>query len=53
MRSNSMLCACRLQFFGPIAMLLLIPATSAPAQINHFNLHDSRFHFTNNTALWS
>jgi len=53
MRINSMLCACRLQFFGPIAMLLLIPATSAPAQINHFNLHDSRFHFTNNTALWS
>jgi hypothetical protein len=33
------------------SVFLLIRATSAPAQINHFNLDDSHFHFTNNCPL--
>ena len=48
MRRVLMLCACRLQFFGPIAVLLLIGAAPAHAQRNEFQFNDSHFHLTNN-----
>jgi hypothetical protein len=53
MRRVFMLCACRLQFFGPIAVLLLIGAAPAHAQSNEFQFNDSHLHLTNSTALWS
>jgi Amidohydrolase len=48
MRRNSMLGACRLQFFGAIAVLLLIGAAPAHAQRNEFEFNDAHFHLTNN-----
>src|SRR6201986_3869843 len=48
MRRALMLCACRLQFFGPIAVLLLVGAAPAHAQRNEFQFNDSHFHLTNN-----
>jgi hypothetical protein len=53
MRRVLMLCACRLQFFGPIAVLLFIGAAPAHAQRNEFQFNDAHFHLTNSTALWS
>ena len=53
MKRALMLCACRLQFFGPIAVLLLIGAAPAHAQSNEFEFNDAHFHLTNSTALWS
>jgi hypothetical protein len=43
-----MLCGCRLQFFVPIAVLLLIGAAPAHAQSNEFKFNDAHFHLTNN-----
>jgi len=48
MRRVFMLCACRLQFFVPIAVLFLIGAAPAHAQRNEFQFNDSHFHLTNN-----
>src|SRR5580698_4128198 len=48
MRKALMLCACRLQFFVPIAVLLLIGAAPAHAQRNEFQFNDAHFHLTNN-----
>jgi hypothetical protein len=43
-----MLFARRLQFFGPIAVLLLIGIAPAYAQSNKFEFNDAHFHLTNN-----
>jgi len=41
-------CARRLLFVGPVAALLLIPATPARTQTNNYEFNDSHFHLTNN-----
>jgi hypothetical protein len=38
----------RLQFFGPIAVLLLIGAARVQAQATNLQFNDSHFHLTNN-----
>src|ERR1700721_4807299 len=48
MRRALMLCACRLRFFVPIAVLFLIGAAPAHAQRNEFQFNDAHFHLTNN-----